>query len=66
MEKEKTMKKDRSGNDRCDGYDIKNFVLCEICAPNGNMKMAKMNTSCCRCGGYGEYPMACNSLKTLK
>lgn len=53
------MNKDRFGADRCDGYDMEDFVLCELCVPNGNVKMANPNASCYRCGGYGEYPKAC-------
>jgi len=58
------MNKDRFDNDRCDGYDMKDFALCELCVPNGNTKKAKLNTSCYRCGGYGEYPKVCKGSLT--
>lgn len=47
---------DRFGNDRCDGYRKKDFVLCENCVPDGNVNKAKLNHSCYICGGCGEYP----------
>jgi len=50
------MKKDRFGNNRCDGYNTEDFVLCEDCVPNGDVKKARLDVTCRRCGGYGEYP----------
>lgn len=54
------MKPDRLGYPRCDGYNQEDFVLCELCMPDGIADRAKPKPSCRKCGGYGEYPMKQN------
>lgn len=59
------MKQDRFGYERCDGYEMEDFVLCELCVPDGNVNNAKLSEFCTKCGGYGEYPcVAKDSEKT--